>query len=184
MHDRKVRPCLNPEEAGVRQRSRSGGFRSAEAHGEPMSGRAPLFIVTTWAWAIRYRPSLFRRAALPFLSCALFPKFPVFPAWQDLRGGLRSPHERFSPRSTLPGRCSTSPTTGRFNRCLSDRSLNKNVSVSNDEISPKMDARNTYRGCGACHPGMQLVACGVSHRSLLDFPTSDTSVVWPFKVSF
>jgi hypothetical protein len=37
---------------------------SADAHGEPMGGGKPLFIVVPWAWAIRYRPSLFLRASL------------------------------------------------------------------------------------------------------------------------
>jgi hypothetical protein len=37
---------------------------SADAHGKPMSGGEPLFIGTSWSWAIRYRPSLVRRAVL------------------------------------------------------------------------------------------------------------------------
>jgi DNA-directed RNA polymerase subunit RPC12/RpoP len=36
---------------------------SAEAHGKPMSGGEPHFIVPPWARAIRYRPSLFLHAA-------------------------------------------------------------------------------------------------------------------------
>ena len=42
---------------------------SADAHGEPMSGGKPLFIVNSWAWAIRYRPSLCHRLALTYLPC-------------------------------------------------------------------------------------------------------------------
>ena len=38
-------------------------MRSADAHGKPMSEGEPLLIVPSWAWAIRYRPSLFPRAA-------------------------------------------------------------------------------------------------------------------------
>jgi hypothetical protein len=43
---------------------------SADAHGQPMSGGKPLLIVTSWAWAIRYRPSLCQVPSVTFLSCA------------------------------------------------------------------------------------------------------------------
>ncbi len=36
-----------------------------------MSGGKPLFIVRSWAWAIRYRPSLGQRLALTYLSFTL-----------------------------------------------------------------------------------------------------------------
>ena len=36
---------------------------SADAHGQPMSGGKPLLIVPSWAWAIRYRPSLIHGVA-------------------------------------------------------------------------------------------------------------------------
>ena len=46
---------------------RSGGLRSADAHEKPMSDGEALPIVPSWAWAIRYRPSLCRRLSLTFL---------------------------------------------------------------------------------------------------------------------
>jgi hypothetical protein len=46
------------ETTGMGPRPRSGGLRTAGAHGQSMSEGEPLPIVHSWAWAIRYRPSL------------------------------------------------------------------------------------------------------------------------------
>ena len=66
MHDKEAKPWQDAAKQEY-ERFKERRNPSADAHGEPMCGGKPLFIVNSWAWAIRYRPSLCHRFASTYL---------------------------------------------------------------------------------------------------------------------
>jgi hypothetical protein len=77
---KRVNPTLDEANSPC-ERIKERRNPSADAHGEPMSGRKPLFIVATWSWAITLK-------VVPNLMVICSPT--AVPASQDEQGRLCS----------------------------------------------------------------------------------------------
>ena len=80
VHDKNVKPKQGAAKQQC-ERFKERRNPSADAHGEPMSGRKPLFIVATWSWAITLK-------VVPNLMVICSPT--AVPASQDEQGRLCS----------------------------------------------------------------------------------------------